>query len=110
KGGSAGDEEVASARETLGSPAQAHSTVYSKAFKLTVSKLKDIFDVSKEPTSTVQAYGGQQNAFGMGCLLARKLVEKGVPAIEVDLGGWDNHNGIFQTLRTGNGPRLDKGM
>jgi uncharacterized protein (DUF1501 family) len=33
-----------------------------------------------------------------------------VPAIEIDLGGWDNHGNIFQTLRTGNGPRLDKGM
>ena len=46
----------------------------------------------------------------MGCLLARKLVEKGVTCVEVDLGGWDNHNNIFNTLRTGNGPRLDKGM
>ena len=49
------------------------------------------------------AYGGMQNRFGMGCLLARKLVEKGVSAVEVDLGGWDNHAGIFNTLRTGNG-------
>src|SRR5262249_47432266 len=48
--------------------------------------------------------------FGMGCLLARKLVEKGVSCVEVDLGGWDNHANIFNTLRTGNGPRLDKGM
>jgi uncharacterized protein (DUF1501 family) len=46
----------------------------------------------------------------MGCLLARRLIEKGVTCVEVDLGGWDNHANIFQTLRTGNGPRLDKGM
>ena len=36
-------------------------------------------------------YGGMKNNFGMGCLLARKLVEKGVTCVEVDLGGWDNH-------------------
>ena len=46
----------------------------------------------------------------MGCLLARKLVEKGVTAVEIDLGGWDNHGNIFNTLKNGNGPRLDKGM
>jgi len=66
--------------------------------------------VNKEPRSVIDAYGGMQNRFGMGCLLARKLVEKGVSCVEVDLGGWDNHNNIFNTLRTGNGPRLDKGM
>jgi uncharacterized protein (DUF1501 family) len=46
----------------------------------------------------------------MGALLARKLVEKGVTAVEIDLGGWDNHGNIFNTIRNGNGPRLDKGM
>jgi uncharacterized protein (DUF1501 family) len=104
------EEEEANLREALGSPAQSHTTVYKKAFDLTVSKLKDVFDVSKESASTITAYGGRQNNFGMGCLVARKLVEKGVPAVEIDLGGWDNHGNIFNTLRTGNGPRLDKGM
>jgi uncharacterized protein (DUF1501 family) len=50
------------------------------------------------------------NQFGMGCLLARKLIEKGVSCVQVDLGGWDNHNNIFSTIRNGNGPRLDKGF
>jgi len=105
-----GDKKGATEREALGSAAQAHSTVYKKAFDLTVSKLRTIFDISKEKASDITAYGGRNNAFGMGCLLARKLVEVGVPCIEIDLGGWDNHAGIFNTLRTGNGPRLDKGM
>jgi hypothetical protein len=104
------DEEEANLREALGSPSQAHALVYKKAFDLTVSKLRTIFDVSKEPKSVVDAYGGTRNGFGMGCLLARKLVEVGVPCIEIDLGGWDNHANIFNTLRNGNGPRLDKGM
>jgi uncharacterized protein (DUF1501 family) len=46
----------------------------------------------------------------MGCLLARKLVEQGVTCVEVDLGGWDMHNNIFNSMKNGNGPRLDKGM
>jgi uncharacterized protein (DUF1501 family) len=43
-------------------------------------------------------------------MLARKLVEKGVTCVEVDLGGWDNHGNIFPTIKNGNGPRLDQGM
>jgi hypothetical protein len=102
--------KTAAEREAAGSPAESHTTIYKKAFDLTVSPLRTVFEVSKEPRSVIDAYGGMQNRFGMGCLLARKLVEKGVSCVEVDLGGWDNHANIFNTLRTGNGPRLDKGM
>jgi hypothetical protein len=97
-------------RAAVGSVAQAHETVYGKAFDLTVSKLKTVFEVSSEPKKVIDDYGGMRNNFGMGCLLARKLVENGVTCVEVDLGGWDNHQNIFQTIRTGNGPRLDQGM
>jgi len=101
---------TAADREAAGSPAQAHATVYKKAFDLTVSPLKAVFETRNEPGSVKSLYGGEQNRFGMGCLLARKLVERGVSCVEVDLGGWDNHANIFQTVRTGNGPRLDQGM
>jgi hypothetical protein len=100
------DEE----RESAGSAAQAHTSVYKKGFDLTISPLRTVFDVNKEPKNTIDAYGGMGNGFGMGCLLARKLVEKGVTAVEIDLGGWDNHGNIFNTIKMGNGPRLDKGM
>lgn len=106
----AADAAEAAAREAAGSAAQAHTAVYKKGFDLTVSPLRNVFNVNSEPTSVIDAYGGRANGFGMGCLLARKLVEKGVTAVEIDLGGWDNHAGIFNTIRTGNGPRLDKGM
>jgi hypothetical protein len=97
-------------RENAGSAAQAHLSIYKKAFDLTVSPLRTIFEVRKEPRRIIEAYGGERNNFGMGCLLARRLVEKGVTCVEIDLGGWDNHNNIFPTLRTNLGPRLDKGM
>jgi hypothetical protein len=95
-------------REAAGSPAQAHEAIYHKAFDLTVSKLRTVFEVKNEPARVLDAYG--RTPFGMGCLLARKLVEQGVTCVEVDLGGWDNHANIFTTLRRGNGPTLDKGM
>jgi Protein of unknown function (DUF1501) len=97
-------------REAAGSAAQAHQTIYRKAFDLTVSPLRTVFEVRNEPAKVKEAYGGDRNNFGMGCLLARKLVEKGVTAVEIDLGGWDNHNNIFPTLRNQRGPSLDKGM
>jgi hypothetical protein len=93
-----------------GSAGQAHADVYKKAFDLTVSPLRTIFEVKNEPKKVIDEYGGERNQFGMGCLLARRLVEKGVSCVEVDLGGWDNHGNIFPTIRNGNGPRLDKGM
>ncbi len=102
--------EEAAMREASGSAAQAHAAIYKKGFDLTVSPLRTVFEVSSEPKSVIDAYGGMQNGFGMGCLLARKLVEKGVSAVEIDLGGWDNHGNIFNTIKNGNGPRLDKGM
>jgi hypothetical protein len=94
----------------LGSAGQAHADVYKKAFDLTISPLRTIFEVRGEPQKVITEYGGANNQFGMGCLLARRLVEKGVSCVEVDLGGWDNHANITNAIRNGNGPRLDKGM
>jgi hypothetical protein len=104
------DKKGASLREAAGSPAQAHAAIYRKAFDLSVSPLRTVFDINKESPKTIAAYGGTRNGFGMGCLLARRLVEQGVTCVEVDLGGWDMHNNIFNSMRTGNGPRLDQGM
>jgi hypothetical protein len=110
------DLKKAEDREAAGSAAQAHQAVYKKAFDLTVSEKRTVFEIAKDtdgkamPQKTIDEYGGRNNGFGMGCLLARKLVEQGVTCVEVDLGGWDNHGNIFNTLKMGNGPRLDKGM
>lgn len=103
-------KKTAALREAAGSAAQAHTSIYKKGFDLTVSPLRTVFEVNSEPRNVIDAYGGPMNGFGMGCLLARKLVEKGVTCVEIDLGGWDNHTNIFNTIKNGNGPRLDKGM
>src|SRR5439155_2939613 len=72
-------------REAAGSAAQAHQTIYKKAFDLTVSPLRTIFEVRNEPAKVKEAYGGERNPFGMGALLARRLIKKRVTAVELDL-------------------------
>ncbi len=107
-----------------GPAAMAHTEIYKKAFDLTFSKAKNVFDLKVDGDKPMDKkiadmYG--DDSFGRGCLLARKLVEAGVSCVEVDLGGWDNHNNIFNALHTtgmGNNrnarggllDRLDKGM
>src|SRR5262249_58657147 len=83
-------------REAAGSAAQAHQTIYKKAFDLTVSPLRTIFEVNRESARTIQDYCGmQRNNLGLGCLLARRLDETGVTCVEVDLCGLDIHTVIF---------------
>lgn len=85
-----------------------HRKVLSKTFELMTSEQMKAFEVDTEPDAAKERYG--KNNFGQGCLLARRLVEAGVPFAEVDLGGWDNHQGIFRTLESDRLPVLDKAM
>ncbi len=48
------------------------------------------FDIALEPAAAREAYG--ETGFGRGCLLARRLVEAGVPFVEVYLANWDSHD------------------
>ena len=91
-----------------GGIAHEHKKVLEKTVKLMTSKQMDAFKVSKEPQTIRDRYGN--TGFGRGCLMARRLVEIGVPFIEVDLGGWDNHADIFPTLQNQKLPELDKAM
>ena len=56
-----------------------------------------MFDLTAEPDKTRDKYG--RNLFGQGCLLARRLVEKGVPFVEVTLGNWDTHGQNFDLVK-----------
>jgi uncharacterized protein (DUF1501 family) len=71
------------------------------------------FDLSAERAEVREAYG--KGRFGQGCLLARRLLERGVPFVEVTLGaatdnliGWDTHQNNFATVRSLCG-ELDQG-
>ncbi|WP_253157191.1 DUF1501 domain-containing protein [Stieleria tagensis] len=96
------------AARTKGLPAGEHGKVLKKTFDLMTSSQMEAFRVEKEDEKTKERYG--TNGFGQGCLLARRLVEAGVPFVEVDLGGWDLHNNVHQTLSTTKLPQLDKAM
>jgi hypothetical protein len=94
--------------ERPGDAAKAHSEIYAKAFSLVASPLGKVFNLGGEKKSLVDEYGN--NPFGKGCLLARRLAEAGVTCVEVDLGGWDLHAGVFPALKNQRLPMLDKGM
>jgi len=91
-----------------GEAPQSHKDVYKRALNLMTSKQMEAFKVNKEDPKMLEAYGN--NGFGRGCLMARRLVEAGVPFIEVNLGGWDLHANVFDTLQNQRLPVLDKAI
>jgi hypothetical protein len=91
-----------------GEAASQHEDIYRKAFDLVASKKGKVFDLNGEKASLRDEYG--KNGFGDGCLLARRLVQAGVTCVEVDLGGWDLHQGVFPALKNQRLPTLDKAM
>jgi len=77
--------------------AQSHQTAYDRAVRLMQSAAAKAFDLSAEPMKLRDAYG--RNIFGQGCLLARRLVERSVPFVDVNLGGWDTHARNHEDLK-----------
>jgi uncharacterized protein (DUF1501 family) len=87
----------------------AHRTMYQKAADMMRPEVRAAFDLSSEPDEVRRRYGS--GLFGQGCLLARRLVERGVPFVEVPLGGnlgWDTHADNFRQVRRLSG-ELDSG-
>ncbi|MFO0908090.1 MAG: DUF1501 domain-containing protein [Isosphaeraceae bacterium] len=79
----------------------------SRALRMMDPSARAAFDLTNEPAQIRERYGS--NVFGQGCLLARRLVERGVPFVEVSLAGWDTHNDNFERVRVLSGI-LDNGM
>ncbi len=100
--------------------AETHHSSIERAVRLMNSRQKEAFDLSKEPAGIREQYGPPATAaarpapgvkisagerpgsFGQGCLMARRLVEAGVPFIEVVMGdgvGWDTHRDNFPRVR-----------
>lgn len=95
-----------------------HAKILDKTLSLMTSKQMGAFKVDQEPPEVLERYGvtggagggmARNTGFARGCLMARRLVEEGVPFVEVDMGGWDNHANIFSTLET-KLPQLDQPM
>ena len=94
-------------RENRGSAAEQHAEVLESTLDLMTSEQMAAFRVQSEADEVKERYG--ENEFGRGCLMARRLVETGVPFVEVRMGGWDLHANCFTTLET-KLPELDQGM
>jgi uncharacterized protein (DUF1501 family) len=86
---------------------KAYSDMYDDAIAMMKSEDLKAFDLTDEPSNVRAAYG--KEAFGQGCLLARRLVERGVRFVEVSLGGWDTHNANFVAVPE-RCETLDKGL
>ncbi len=82
-----------------------HQDAYRRAVRLMRSAAAKAFELDEEPARLRDAYG--RTAFGQGCLLARRLVERGVPFVEVSLSsaegeqafGWDTHQQNFDAVK-----------
>ncbi len=92
--------------ERASASARSHQTAYRRAVTLMNSKAVKAFNLSEETAALRDAYG--RNLFGQGCLLARRLVERGVPFVEVTLAGvpqanvpgWDTHQNNFAAVKS----------
>lgn len=68
-----------------------------KAYEMILGDAGKLFDLSTADPELRQRYG--RNTFGQSCLMARRLVESGVPFVTINYGGWDTHKRHFQTMR-----------
>lgn len=85
---------------------QSRQAAYEQAYRMMSPDTKVAFDLTREPDALRDRYG--RNFFGQSCLLARRLVERGVPFVEVSLEGneqlggigWDTHNDNFNIVKS----------
>lgn len=72
-----------------------HNANYERAMRMVRTEAKGAFRLDEEPEELRDAYG--RNRFGQGCLLARRLVERGVAFVEVTLSDFDNSSLVWDT-------------
>jgi uncharacterized protein (DUF1501 family) len=74
-----------------------HRTLYEQTARMVLSPRTRAFRLDLEPRSLRDLYG--ESAFGQGCLMARRLIESGVPFVEVQSSGWDTHGNELPALK-----------
>ncbi len=77
------------------------------AYGMIFGEARKLFDLSEEKDEIREQYG--RNTFGQSCLMARRLVEHGVPYITINYKGWDTHKQHFETMRR-KLPEMDRGI
>ena len=79
-----------------------------QAYDMILGEGAKVFDLSREKAGARQRRDGL-STFGQSCLVAKRLVQRGVPYITINYPGWDTHNNHFPTMRA-KLPELDQGM
>ncbi len=85
----------------------AHEQCEKQAYDLILGDGAKVFDLSLESDELRNRYG--RSTFGQSCLMARRLVERGVPYVTINYKGWDTHKQHFQIMRR-KLPEMDKGF
>jgi len=78
-----------------------------QAYSLILGEDRKVFNLNEESNATRTKYG--KNRFGQSCLVARRLVQKGVPFVVVRNGGWDTHKQHFERMNE-KLPELDQAL
>lgn len=78
-----------------------------QAYEMMFGEARKLFDLSTEDNTLRDRYG--RNTFGQSCLMARRLVEHGVPYITINYNGWDTHKQHFEIMRR-KLPEMDAGF
>jgi hypothetical protein len=78
-----------------------------QAYELILGDAGKLFNLGQEQEDLRDRYG--RNTFGQSCLMARRLVEKGVPYVTINYKGWDTHKQHFQIMNR-KLPELDQGL
>ena len=79
----------------------------ANAYDMMFGDARKLFDPAQESKETRDRYG--RNTFGQSCMMARRLVEHGVPYVTINYKGWDTHKQHFQIMNR-KLPELDRGM
>ncbi|MBN2511507.1 MAG: DUF1501 domain-containing protein [Sedimentisphaerales bacterium] len=79
----------------------------NNAYEMILGDARKLFDLSQETDELREQYG--RTTFGQSCLMARRLVEYGIPYVAINYGGWDTHKQHFETMRR-KMPEYDKGL
>jgi hypothetical protein len=106
-----------------GEPPAEHKKVIDRTVSLMTSDQMKAFKIDDEPDNVKELYGvnppaaapgagmmRRNTTFGRSALIARRLVERGVPFVEISMGGWDLHANTHDTLKNSNLPVLDQAM
>jgi hypothetical protein len=88
-------------------PDEQHDRCTDRAYELMFGEMKRLFDLNTEKADVRDKYG--RTTFGQSCLMARRLVEIGVPYVTINYGGWDTHKTHFEIMNR-KLPEMDAGL